>query len=83
MVCLGAKGGSGVTTIACNLAISIGQESAQSTLLIDLGLPMGDAALNLGIVTEFSTDNAFMDVTAWTRHSSPNSWPSIAQEYLY
>jgi len=62
MVCLGAKGGSGVTTIACNLAISIGQESAQSTLLIDLGLPMGDAALNLGIVTEFSTDNAFMDV---------------------
>ena len=62
MVCLGAKGGSGVTTIACNLAISIGQESSQSTLLIDLGLPMGDAALNLGIVTEFSTDNAFMDV---------------------
>ena len=62
MVFLGAKGGSGVTTIACNLAISVGQESSQSTLLIDLGLPMGDAALNLGIVTEFSTDNAFMDV---------------------
>ena len=62
LVFLGAKGGSGVTTVACNLAISVGQESAQSTLLIDLGLPMGDAALNLGIVTEYSTDNAFMDV---------------------
>lgn len=59
---LGAKGGSGVTTIACNFAIAVGQESAQSTLLIDLGQPLGDAALNLGIITEFSTDNAFQEV---------------------
>jgi len=59
---LGVKGGSGVTTIACNFAITLGQESGQSTLLIDLGLPLGDAALNLGIITEFSTDNAFQDV---------------------
>ena len=61
LVFLGAKGGSGVTTIACNLAIAVGQESSQSTLLIDLGLPMGDAALNLGIVADYSTDNAFQD----------------------
>ena len=59
---LGVKGGSGVTTIACNFAITLGQESSQSTLLIDLGLPLGDAALNLGIITEYSTDNAFQDV---------------------
>lgn len=62
VVFLGAKGGSGVTTIACNFAIAMGQESGQSTLLIDLGLPLGDAALNLGIMTDFSTDNAFQDV---------------------
>jgi Flp pilus assembly CpaE family ATPase len=61
-VFLGTKGGSGVTTIACNFAIALGQESGQSAMLIDLGLPLGDAALNLGIVTEFSTDNAFQDV---------------------
>jgi len=59
---LGTKGGSGVTTIACNFAIALGQESGQSTLLIDLGLPLGDAALNLGIVSEFSTDHAFHDI---------------------
>ena len=55
---LGAKGGSGVTTAACNFAISMAQESKQKTLLIDLDLPLGDAALGLGIVGEFSTDDA-------------------------
>jgi Flp pilus assembly CpaE family ATPase len=59
---LGTKGGSGVTTIACNFAIALGQESGQSTLLIDLGLPLGDAALNLGIISDFSTDHAFHDI---------------------
>ena len=61
LVFLGAKGGSGVTTVACNFAVALAQESGQSTLLIDLGLPMGDAALNLGIVAEYSTDNALLD----------------------
>jgi Flp pilus assembly CpaE family ATPase len=61
LVLFGAKGGSGVTTVACNLAVALAQESGQSTLLIDLGLPMGDAALNLGIVAEYSTDNALLD----------------------
>jgi Flp pilus assembly CpaE family ATPase len=61
LVFLGAKGGSGVTTVACNLAVALAQESGQSTLLVDLGLPMGDAALNLGIAAEYSTDNALLD----------------------
>jgi len=57
-VFLGAKGGCGVTTIAANFAVALAQESQQSTLLVDLGLPLGDAALNLGMVTEYSTFNA-------------------------
>lgn len=57
-VFLGSKGGCGVTTIAANFAVALAQESQQSTLLIDLGLPLGDAALNLGMVTEYSTFNA-------------------------
>jgi pilus assembly protein CpaE len=61
LVFLGAKGGAGVTTVACNFAVALAQESAQSTLLIDLDLPLGDAALNLGIVTEYSTVNALQD----------------------
>ncbi|MDR3772610.1 MAG: AAA family ATPase [Terracidiphilus sp.] len=61
LVFLGAKGGSGVTTLACNFAVSLAQESGQSTLLIDLDLPLGDAALNMGIVTEYSTVNALQE----------------------
>ena len=55
---MGAKGGAGTTMLACNLAVALAQEKNQKTLLIDLDLPLGDAALNLGIVTEFSTIDA-------------------------
>jgi pilus assembly protein CpaE len=58
---LGAKGGDGVTTLASNFAVSLAQESSESTLLIDLDLPLGDAALNLGISAEYSTINALQN----------------------
>jgi pilus assembly protein CpaE len=61
LVFLGAKPGEGVTTIACNFAVALAQESGQSTLLIDLNLPLGDAALNLGVVAEFSAINALQN----------------------
>ncbi len=52
---MGAKGGTGVTTLACNFAVALAQHSNQSTLLIDLDLPFGDVALNLGIIPDYST----------------------------
>jgi pilus assembly protein CpaE len=58
LVFLGAKGGAGATTLACNFAVSVAKESGQSTLLIDLDLPLGDASLALGINSEYSTINA-------------------------
>ena len=58
LVFLGAKGGAGATTLACNFAVSVAKESAQNTLLIDLDLPLGDAALGLGTDSEYSTINA-------------------------
>ena len=61
LVFLGAKGGTGVTTLACNFAVSLAQESKQNTLFIDLDLPLGDAALNLGISSEYSTFNALQN----------------------
>ena len=61
-VFIGAKGGSGVTTIASNFAVSLAQESGQSTVLIDLDLPLGDAALDLGINAQFSTANALAEL---------------------
>ncbi|MDR3752014.1 MAG: AAA family ATPase [Terracidiphilus sp.] len=63
LVFLGAKGGSGVTTLACNYAVSLAQESGQRTLFIDLDLPLGDAAINLGIKSQFSTVNALENTT--------------------
>ncbi len=58
LVFLGTKGGCGVTALASNFAVALAQESERSTLLVDLGLPLGDAAINLGMVTEFSIANA-------------------------
>jgi pilus assembly protein CpaE len=60
-VFLGAKGGSGVTTLACNFAVSLATESGQNALLIDLHLPLGDAALDLGITAQYSTINALQN----------------------
>lgn len=57
-VFLGAKGSTGVTTVACNFAVALAQESRQSVLLIDLDLPMGDAALDLGIRCDRTTLDA-------------------------
>jgi pilus assembly protein CpaE len=58
---LGTKGGCGVTTIAANFAISVFTETNQSTLLIDLGQPLGDAGLNLGMIANYSTANALRE----------------------
>ena len=61
-VFLGAKGGAGVTTLAANFAVALARESAESTLLVDLDLPNGDAALNLGIISRYSTLDALRDI---------------------
>lgn len=58
---LGSKGGAGVTTIATNFAISVAQESGESTLLIDLNYPMGDAALTLGLTSQYTVVNALQN----------------------
>ncbi len=61
LVFLGTKGGCGVTTLASNFALALAQESEQNTLLIDLGVPLGDVAINLGMRTEYSVTNALAD----------------------
>ena len=59
---MGSKGGAGTTTVACNFAVGLAKNADQSTLLIDLDLPLGDAALNLGINPEFSAIDALREV---------------------
>lgn len=58
LVVMGVKGGAGATMVACNLAVALAQQRDQKTLLIDLDLPMGGAALNLGLAAQFSTVDA-------------------------
>ena len=62
LVFTGAKGGTGVTTVASNFAIALAQESGQSVVLMDLDLPLGAAALDLGITAEFSTIDALQNI---------------------
>ena len=68
LVFLSAKGGSGATTLACNYAVSLAQESQKKTLLIDLNLPLGDAAINLGIKAEYSIVTAFQNSSRLDAH---------------
>ena len=61
-VFLGSKGGCGVTSLAVNFAMMVAKESSQGTLLIDFGLPLGDAGINLGMPSaNYSTANALQD----------------------
>jgi len=57
-VFIGAKGGSGTTTVASNFALSTALASGKRVLLIDFDLPLGDAVLNFGMQPEFSTMDA-------------------------
>jgi len=61
LVFMGSKGGTGVTTVACNFAVALAQECGKNTVLIDLDLPLGDAGLNLGISSQFSTVDALQN----------------------
>jgi len=63
MIFLGAKGGAGTTMVASNFAVALAQESGLKTALIDMNLPLGDAALELGITAQYSTVNALQNHT--------------------
>lgn len=55
---IGAKGGVGATTVAVNVATMVNKLHPASTLLMDLHLTYGDAAIFLGAEPRFSTLDA-------------------------
>jgi pilus assembly protein CpaE len=61
MVFMGSKGGAGVTTVACNFAVALAQDTGKHILFIDFDLPLGDAALNLGLKADYSTVDALRE----------------------
>lgn len=74
---MGAKGGVGTTSIACQTAFELGRSGAR-TALLDLNLPSGDVALHCDIQTPYSVANLVGDratdptylATLFTAHSS-------------
>lgn len=59
---VGAKGGVGATTIAVNIAAALTKYTPQSTLLVDLNVAFGDAAVFLGEEPRFSVMDALENV---------------------
>jgi pilus assembly protein CpaE len=57
--------------------VSLAQESGQRTLLIDLNLPLGGAAINFGLKAEHSIDDAFQNF----RSLDSSLLSSLLEEY--
>lgn len=51
---MGASGGAGATTIACNLALEIGHLSDRDCALVDLDMQYGDIAVNFDVEPRFN-----------------------------
>jgi len=51
---VGAKGGSGVTTVATNFAIALVKQDAGKVVIIDMDLQLGEVALGLSLKAPFS-----------------------------
>jgi pilus assembly protein CpaE len=58
---VGAKGGVGTTTLAVNIAAARAKAGHGSTLLVDLHLTCGDAAVYLGVEPRFSVVDALQN----------------------
>jgi pilus assembly protein CpaE len=54
LVFIGARGGTGCTTLCTNTAVDVHRASRKRTLLVDFDLEMGDAALQLGEESRFT-----------------------------
>jgi pilus assembly protein CpaE len=59
---IGAKGGVGATTVAVNVATALAKAQPDSTLLVDLNMACGDAAVFLGDEPRFSIVDAVENV---------------------
>jgi pilus assembly protein CpaE len=59
---IGAKGGVGTTTVAVNVAAALAEATRVSTLLIDMNMACGDAAVFLGAEPRFSVVDALENV---------------------
>ena len=59
---VGAKGGVGTTTVAVNVAAALARVAPRRSLLVDLHLAHGDAALFLGVEPRFTTADVLENI---------------------
>ena len=76
-VFFGVKGGVGVTLLATNYALLLARESGKKTLLIDLDLPLGGIAVDLGLKGKYSTVDGLQNAS----RLDTNFLSSLLQEY--
>lgn len=65
---IGAKGGAGVSTLAANFAVALSQGSHQRTALLDLNLPLGNTAIDLGLTAPLSALDALRNLERLDSH---------------
>ena len=79
LVFAGAKGGSGVTTVATNFAVALTKENAGKVVVVDMDVQLGEVALGLGLTPQFSILDALRNeerldkdflMTLLARHTS-------------
>lgn len=63
LVFRGAKGGSGVTTLASNFAVALKRESGQEVALVDLNPVLGDTAIALGLKPQYCVNDALKNAS--------------------
>lgn len=61
LVFWGAKGGSGVTTLAVNFAVALSEEAGEEAVLLDLDPQLGGVAVLLGLTPRFTIAEAFQN----------------------
>ena len=71
IACIGARGGTGSSTIAANLADALGKEYSETVILIDLDLCFGTAALSFNLEQRQSITEAL---------SQPNRLDDVLME---
>jgi len=90
LMVVGAKGGTGATTLATNFSIALTKQNAGKVVLVDMDLQMGEAALGLNLTPQFSVldalrnedrlDNDFVS-SLLVRHTSGLSVLAAPEQY--